>query len=243
MCWVMRAMKSHGLNTSKLRWIFGFIAHGEKPERIRLLFSAHVATYIRERVWHPSQILRQHRDGSLEMRIETSGHKELVRWVLSWMPDVEVLAPQSLREREREKLCEALGSSAIATSPPRSRNSGSSRSMTTSAGSCLPVAFLKKCPKRSFAWTFTGPLTAQHRRFRWKPGSKPNRSWPNATLGVSIPELYPLIQFRKRDINEVMGERRCGSLVPQGRSPGTPGRNQPTKRAASSERGCSNAVA
>jgi len=28
MCRVMRAMKSHGLNTSKLRWIFGF-----NPER------------------------------------------------------------------------------------------------------------------------------------------------------------------------------------------------------------------
>jgi predicted DNA-binding transcriptional regulator YafY len=76
------------------------------------MFSAHVATYIRERVWHPSQILRQHRDGSLEMRLETSGHKELVRWVLSWMPDVEVLAPQSLRDRVREKLRSALGSTA-----------------------------------------------------------------------------------------------------------------------------------
>jgi len=61
------------------REAFG-IAHGEKPERIRLMFSAHVATYIRERVWHPSKILRQHRDGSLEMRLETSGHKELVRF-------------------------------------------------------------------------------------------------------------------------------------------------------------------
>jgi len=60
-------------------------------------------------MWHPSQILRQHRDGSLEMRIETSGHKELVRWVLSWVPDVEVLAPRSLRERVREKLRTALG--------------------------------------------------------------------------------------------------------------------------------------
>jgi len=48
----------------------------------------------------------------LEMRIETSGRKELVRWVLSWMPDVEVLTPQSLRDRVREKLRSALGSSA-----------------------------------------------------------------------------------------------------------------------------------
>ena len=58
------------------------IAHGEKPERIRLLFSAKVATYIRERVWHPSQILLEHRNASLEMRLETSGQKELVREVL-----------------------------------------------------------------------------------------------------------------------------------------------------------------
>jgi predicted DNA-binding transcriptional regulator YafY len=88
------------------------IAHGEKPERIRLLFSAHVATFIRERIWHPSQMLRQRRDGSLEMRIETSGHKELVRWVLSWRPDVEVLAPPSLRERVQQKLRTALGATA-----------------------------------------------------------------------------------------------------------------------------------
>lgn len=106
------------------REAFG-IANGEKPERIRLLFSAHVATYIRERVWHPSQILRERRDGSLEMRIETSGHKELVRCVLSWVPDVEVMAPRSLRDRVQQKLREALGSSAIATSPPRSRNTAS----------------------------------------------------------------------------------------------------------------------
>ncbi len=89
------------------REAFG-IAHGEKPERVRLLFSANVATYIGERVWHPSQILREHRDGSLEMRIETSGHKELVRWVLSWMPDVRVLAPKSLRDGIALKLAEGL---------------------------------------------------------------------------------------------------------------------------------------
>jgi proteasome accessory factor B len=80
------------------REAFG-IAHGEKVHRVRLLFAPRVATYIRERVWHASQRLRQRRDGSLEMRIETTGRRELLRWILSWTPDVAVLAPRALRER------------------------------------------------------------------------------------------------------------------------------------------------
>jgi hypothetical protein len=32
--------------------------------------------------------------------METTGRKELVRWILSWMPDVKVLAPKSLRDIE-----------------------------------------------------------------------------------------------------------------------------------------------
>jgi len=42
------------------------------------------------------------------MRLETSGHKELVRWVLSWMPDVRVLAPKSLRVNIARKLAEGM---------------------------------------------------------------------------------------------------------------------------------------
>ncbi|MDP8235701.1 MAG: WYL domain-containing protein [Candidatus Erginobacter occultus] len=42
------------------------------------------------------------------MRLETTGRKELIRWVLSWMPDVKVLAPKSLRDRIAEKLRDGL---------------------------------------------------------------------------------------------------------------------------------------
>lgn len=55
------------------------IADGGKPGRIRPLFSAQVAAYIHERVWHPSQIRREHRNVFLKMRLEISAHKELVR--------------------------------------------------------------------------------------------------------------------------------------------------------------------
>jgi len=74
----------------------------------RLPFAREVATYIRERVWHASQELRERRDGTLEFRLQTSSRKELTRWILSWMPHVKVLAPRQLQERVEERLREGL---------------------------------------------------------------------------------------------------------------------------------------
>ena len=76
----------------------------EKPWKVRLLFSKQVATYVKERVWHPSQHFHQRRGGDLEMRLVTSGRKELVRWILSWMPEVKVFAPKELRARVLQRL-------------------------------------------------------------------------------------------------------------------------------------------
>lgn len=89
------------------RLAFG-ITSGEEPIKVRLLFEPSVAVYITERQWHHSQEFRTRPDGRVEMRLETTGRKELVRWVLSWMPDVKVLAPQSLRDRIAEKLRDGL---------------------------------------------------------------------------------------------------------------------------------------
>jgi predicted DNA-binding transcriptional regulator YafY len=85
------------------REAFG-ITRGEKNLRVRLLFEPKLAVYLMERDWHPSQQFTRRPDGRVEMRLETSGRKELIRWVLSWMPDVKVLAPKSLRDRIEEKL-------------------------------------------------------------------------------------------------------------------------------------------
>ncbi len=35
------------------------------------------------------------RDGRVEMRMETTGLRELNRWVMSWMPDVRMPAPRA----------------------------------------------------------------------------------------------------------------------------------------------------
>ena len=84
------------------------ISQADKPWKVRLLFAREVATYIRERVWHTSQALRQRRDGALELRLQTSSRKELTRWILSWMPHVKVLAPRQLRDRVRQRMRQGL---------------------------------------------------------------------------------------------------------------------------------------
>jgi predicted DNA-binding transcriptional regulator YafY len=86
---------------------FGVVG-GRRELRVRLLFAPSVGAYIAHRIWHPSQRMRQRRDGGVELAFETTGWKELVRWVLSWQPDVRVLAPRALRERVQAKLRQAL---------------------------------------------------------------------------------------------------------------------------------------
>jgi predicted DNA-binding transcriptional regulator YafY len=89
------------------REAFG-IVRGDEMMRVTLLFEPKLAVYITERDWHPTQQFHMRRDGRVEMRMETTGRKELIRWVLSWMPDVQVLTPKSLRDRIAEKLRDGL---------------------------------------------------------------------------------------------------------------------------------------
>jgi predicted DNA-binding transcriptional regulator YafY len=84
------------------------ISQADKPWKVRLLFAREVATYIRERVWRASQALRQRRGVGLEFRLQTSSCKELMRWILSWMPHVKVLAPRQLRDRVRQGVRQGL---------------------------------------------------------------------------------------------------------------------------------------
>ncbi|HMP74632.1 MAG TPA: WYL domain-containing protein [Kiritimatiellia bacterium] len=90
-----------------LREAFG-ITGGEQEYRVHVRASPKIATYLGERIWHPTQRLVHRKDGRLDLFMVTRGWKEMVRWVLSWQPDLEVLAPRSLRERVREKMREGV---------------------------------------------------------------------------------------------------------------------------------------
>ncbi len=85
---------------------FGLI--NEEPMRIRVRFSAEVAYLIRERTWHPSQQISEEPDGALVLSFEAGGEKEILSWLYSYIPHVEVLAPASLRAAFRAALQQAL---------------------------------------------------------------------------------------------------------------------------------------
>jgi predicted DNA-binding transcriptional regulator YafY len=69
-----------------------------RGEYFILAFSEQVATYIRERTWHPTQIFRRMGDGRLELLMRCANTVELRSWILGFGGDVEVLEPQQLRK-------------------------------------------------------------------------------------------------------------------------------------------------
>ena len=84
----------------RLRDSFGVHA-GEGKFEVVIRFAPRAADYIREKKWHPSQTLRDLKDGSAELKMTLSSLVEVERWVLSWGGEAKVLQPKELVESVR----------------------------------------------------------------------------------------------------------------------------------------------
>jgi len=85
----------------RLRDSFG-VHSGEGEFDVVIRFNARAADYIREKKWHPSQTLRDLKDGGAELKMKLSSLAEVARWVLSWGGDATVLKPHELAESVRK---------------------------------------------------------------------------------------------------------------------------------------------
>ena len=83
-----------------------FTGDGVIPVKIR--FDEFAARYIRERIWHHSQSLRELARGQVELRLQVADLHEVGHWALSWGEHAEVVAPAELRRSLRQSI-EALG--------------------------------------------------------------------------------------------------------------------------------------
>ena len=92
----------------RLRDSFG-VHSGAGDFEVAIQFSPRAADYIREKKWHPSQTLRDLKDGGAELKMKLSSLAEVERWVLSWGGDATVLKPKELIESVRAAAHKILG--------------------------------------------------------------------------------------------------------------------------------------
>jgi predicted DNA-binding transcriptional regulator YafY len=81
----------------------------DEVHRVRLRFTGEAVKYVRERTWHPSQVLEPDGPDGLLVSLELGHLREIERFALSWGADCEVLEPPELRERMACVLSEAAG--------------------------------------------------------------------------------------------------------------------------------------
>ncbi len=72
-------------------------------QSITLIFDSYEANWIKERIWHPTQEIKELPDGRLLFKIKANP-EEIKRWIIGYGSAVEVLEPLSLREELKKEV-------------------------------------------------------------------------------------------------------------------------------------------
>ena len=91
---------------SFMRGSFG-VYHGQ-PEKVKVLFSAEIAEYIKEKIWHQSQKLYDNPDGSVLFEADVACTEDFKAWVMRWGAKAIVLQPEELRNEIQAETVEML---------------------------------------------------------------------------------------------------------------------------------------
>ena len=76
----------------------------EKHFRVKVHCSKKISPYIQERVWHKSQEVVEHEDGSITLSFETNQLYPVVRWVLGLGKHALVHEPAELIDALKEEI-------------------------------------------------------------------------------------------------------------------------------------------
>lgn len=91
-----------GYDPDKLATATFGVFGGQQTYTYRLRFTPNIATYIRERLWHPTQKLRNMKNGGVELTFTCAASPDLTGWVAGWREDVVVVEPAELRKELRD---------------------------------------------------------------------------------------------------------------------------------------------
>ncbi len=91
--------------TQSYEQLFGLLDGPVQTVRIR--FNRDVAYLLKERRWHPTQTIKQARNGSILVTLQVGPTDELVAWILSWGADATILSPKELVRTVQSRLAAA----------------------------------------------------------------------------------------------------------------------------------------
>ena len=78
-----------------------------KPENVKFRLSPGAAHVVRERIWHPTQELREIEGGGIEISVMVPINYEIISWIMGFGSAAEIIEPESLRKQIKEELAKA----------------------------------------------------------------------------------------------------------------------------------------
>ncbi|MFN2268990.1 MAG: helix-turn-helix transcriptional regulator, partial [Desulfonatronovibrio sp.] len=88
--------------TEKLSMSFDLVY--DKIIELEVIFSAGQAKYIKERRFSPEQEIIDNRDGSVTLKMTTSGWYDVKRWLMGFGPEALVISPKQLKDEILDEL-------------------------------------------------------------------------------------------------------------------------------------------
>ena len=82
--------------------------HG-KPISVKVIFDKELSDYIQRHTWHPSQKIKELKDGRILLSMTASGKEEIKAWVMSFGVKAKLLSPKFLRDEIKDDISKALG--------------------------------------------------------------------------------------------------------------------------------------
>ena len=79
-------------------WYFGMARQGE-PFEVVVRFFPPACSYVRERQWSKNQNFEEEQDGSVLLTLTAHSEYEVIKWVLSFGEEAELVAPSDVRKK------------------------------------------------------------------------------------------------------------------------------------------------
>ena len=84
------------------------VYRGDKTYQVELRFEPDASKVVTETHWHPTQTVKQHKDGRATLYFTVDGLNEILHWILSWSGRVKVIEPAELKTLLVQTLEDAL---------------------------------------------------------------------------------------------------------------------------------------